>query len=117
MRNMVRLTLLTAFFFGACGLGFGDAGYVVYLANRTGQPITVTVEGSADATSRPRNIDVGARVSMTWLYPDRSSDTRRATVRATTADGQLVFCRRYSFDEVRADLKWEVNIVLGTLSC
>jgi hypothetical protein len=112
IRRLVVI-IAVAFVLSSCG----DPGYVVYVFNRTSQSVVVTVEGNADAPSRPRDIEPGASVSMTWLYPTNSSDTRRTVVRAMTRDGKLVFCRRYSFDEVRADLRWEVNIIPGTLSC
>jgi hypothetical protein len=112
--RVLGLSVLLSLVASSC---LGDPGYVVYIFNRTSQTIVVTVEGSSDDPSRPREIAPGSSVSMTWLYPRSSLDSRRATVRARTGDGQLVFCRKYSYDEVKADLRWEVIVTADTLSC
>jgi hypothetical protein len=74
------------------------------MAGGSGAHVTKRLAPDASATSY-------------WLVPSSSSDSRRAVVLAVDDAGVLIFCRQFSLDEVKGNLRWQVDITPGPTDC
>jgi hypothetical protein len=111
--NRLRLvpTLGGLLLLAAIGSCFGDRAYDVRIHNATDTTVTVVESNTADKAPPAKTLEPGATVASTWFIPTNPEDARRATVRATDRSGVTVFCKSYSFDEVRAGGRWQIDIV------
>jgi hypothetical protein len=97
--------------------GCGDPGYEMSYENKTDVPVSVEIIGANGGQPQIRQIEAGGRAASVWLYPSGSGDSRRTTVRARDSAGAEVFCRKFSYDEAKGDLRWTVDIVSGVRLC
>lgn len=97
----------------------GDPGYSVTIYNQTGKPVTVVESGIGlvDNRSLTTRLEPGDKKTSHWLAPDGSADPRRAVVRATDDAGAQIFCRMLSFDDVKGNFAWRVDVVAGINNC
>jgi hypothetical protein len=94
-----------------------DRIYPVTLYNQTERHITIELVGTTDGPPRIRELEPGSSTVTDWLRPTGSSDPHRATVRARDENGVEIYCRRLSFDQVRGNFSWRVDITTGVSEC
>src|SRR5687767_12668727 len=58
----------------------------------------------------------GQTTRGTWRYPLQPDDQRKVRVEADDLSGRRVFCREFSYDDLRA-LSSRIEIVRGELAC
>ena len=95
----------------------GDPGYTMFYENKTDVRVSVEILGANPGPPQIRQIEAGGRASSVWTYPSGSGDSRRTTVRARDPAGADVFCRKFSYDEAKGNLRWTVDIVSGVRLC
>ena len=110
--NVVLLILLM-FLASACG----DPGYDVSLYNQTGVRVTVEVTGTNEGSPIVRTIEPGGRAVTHWLRPASSADSTRATVIARSESGAELFCSKFSYDEVKGNFTWRIDVTTGVRKC
>lgn len=96
---------------------FGDDIYSVQFENQTGLPVQlyeIGIRPSSEPMITP--LAAGATRFNNWRYPRRNKPTERATVRAETDSGQVIFCKTYSFADVAA-VRQRITITQGVNDC
>jgi hypothetical protein len=94
-----------------------DDFYNIELENATGIPIVLHEIGvNRDSQDQVSHLAPGVVRSNNWRYPRRSQAQDQVTVRAETADGQVVFCRKLSFEDVNA-ARQHITITRGAIDC
>jgi hypothetical protein len=98
----------------------GDPGYSMTVENGSNVPITFFVDGVGAQPGSGKADGVALAPGKDhvdhWLIPSDSRDTRRATIRAVDSAGAIVYCHRFSYDELDA-LRFHVRIVDGVNNC
>lgn len=117
-RRLLLLTcivgLLVAAATAACGVvTIGDPSHVAYLHNSTNRAVLVYEVARSDRVFDAR-VEADTTVKTSWLI-SKSSSTKR-TVEAYDEAGVLVFCRRYSYEELQR-IGWRIEIVAGQNTC
>jgi hypothetical protein len=98
----------------------GDPGYSVTVENGSSSLVTFFVEGvgaqpgsgKADGTT----LTPGSDHVDHWLIPSDSNDPRRATIRAVSPTGAVVYCHRFAYDEL-SSLRFRIRIANGVNDC
>ena len=90
----------------------GDTSEVVYYHNATTVPLLVY--GADNTKKDARRVPPGETVKDQWLVPPVWSGARPqpggpAKVQASTESGELVFCHRFTFDEL-AQMNWKIEL-------
>lgn len=116
MTSSIRLGLMAAAFVFVTSC-IGDPGYTVRLQNTLDTPVMVTEIASIPGGPTTKRLGPHEVVNSFWRVPNGSGDERRAVVIATDEQGVLIFCRQFSFDEVKGDLEWRVDITRGRTDC
>jgi hypothetical protein len=105
-----------------CGVvgGPGDNGHEITFANDTGQTVVLLTSACRDAAfCGGRRLSPGASYTDLMLIPipDRVGHLAGSLrVQATDEAGAVVFCRVYSYDQLR-DAEWTARIDNGHPSC
>ena len=89
----------------ACGDSFRE----VVLYNGTDVALEVFHNGGRDVPASRVEIAPGASHTAGWLWPITSDDFRSRKVEALDDQGQLVFCRTFSYRDLQ-QLGWKVDI-------
>ena len=87
----------------------------VVLANATDQRIQVIVTGAASSATTLTLAPREERVTS-WFYPERESDTRTVTVKATDASGLTIFCKTFGWKAIH-ELTFRIEIQANVLAC
>lgn len=94
----------------ACGSADSSTSVIVRnSSNVTLQTREVGVNGGADIVTE---LAPGAKRDTLWRFSSGS----RVTLKAEESGGRLVFCRSFSYDDIRRS-GGEVTLVTGTLEC
>jgi hypothetical protein len=105
--------VLASFVSSAC-VTLRDATRNVVIVNGMDRPLVVY---TFDKDPRfAKRLAPGERWTDTWMYPLSSDDKRRALVEANDETGLLVFCERYSFDDL-ARLSARIEIRERHVNC
>jgi len=94
--------------------GYGDRGFGVTMRNETDGPIIITALGVTNDPVTVYTLEPGRSVARTWQYPNGSGDPRR--VRVTASNGARLYCRDYSYDDIRA-AEFTIRIREGEIAC
>jgi len=81
------------------GCGYGDRGFDVTFKNEFEREVTVLAYGVTNAATTQYTLPARQSLARTWQYP--GMDERRRVRVVATAEGQQIFCKDYSFDELR----------------
>jgi len=104
----------------ACLPSGGDPGYSVRVTNATSATVVFFVDdvGAAPGTLAADGwrLESGADAVDHWTIPSGASDGRRATVRAMDTNGAVLFCRRFGFDQLKAD-QFRIRITSSLNEC
>lgn len=113
------MVVALAFVLSACGVPIFHVahGYTLEIVNGTDVPLVVHERNDADPRFSTRHIEPGDLYPATWNVPVDREDNRKAQIDATDADGNLLFCERYSYEDVVVRLKQRVVIVRGHIAC
>ena len=115
MKTAGRNVLLAPWFvcFLAMSCGRADIGTDVFIVNET--PVQVSIH--------ELGVGPGGRDLVTVLQPGQERPTlwqftpaSRVTLKAEDSNGQLVFCRQYSYDDVRR-AESRISISEGPIEC
>jgi len=69
-----------------------------------------------DAPQSRRLLTPDGRAQDTWRIPQNRGDARTRVVRAADSAGALVFCHRYSYQEIET-LRFRIELEIGRIDC
>jgi hypothetical protein len=100
---------------------FSDPGYSVTVQNQTDLPIRFVVEGTdatpGSAMAEGKTLSPGIESVDHWLVPSgRPEDARKARIRARTLDGTQVYCKSFSFQDLK-EVRFHIDIRSGVSEC
>lgn len=93
----------------------GDRSHDVTITNLADVPIILYDVGREHPDQSRMIAPHEARVTQ-WLVSEDHSDSITQKVEATDANGNLVFCHRYTYNEL-SRLNWQVALRPGQLDC
>lgn len=108
-----QVTLLIAGLLIACE---GVQGYQVRVVNRAPVTVLYYVADASDTKHPGVRLEPGSFQRNQWTYPRPFNEHKLPTVSAFDERGEAVFCRRYTFEQVR-DNGYVVEIEAGRIEC
>jgi hypothetical protein len=96
---------------------YGDDLYEVQIENATAAVLVVT-EMDAFPSGKPMvsRVDPGKVLLSAWRRPREGRSNERALVRAENETGELLFCQRYTFADIKR-LKHRITIHPHEIAC
>jgi len=98
----------------------GQRGYDVTLVNRMDKTIIVYLRvpdlPANAALARGLRLEPGGRFADHWLVPTGVGDARRAVVTATDTSGTTLYCRAYSWAQLKGE-GFGLELRAGVLEC
>lgn len=88
----------------------GDSFKDVVLHNATDVTLAVFHNGGREVPASRVEITAGTSYTAGWLWPISSDDFRTRKVEALDLQGQLIYCKAFSYGELQR-LGWKVEIV------
>lgn len=118
MRRLIA-GVLVALISNGCG-GLGTPGFSVTVVNATGGTVTYFARGVGEnansAVSRGITLAPDQSDADHWLTPNSASGRQRARVWANDNSGRLVYCRDFTWDELKS-AAFRVTLERADLRC
>jgi hypothetical protein len=93
----------------------GDRSHDVTITNPSDVPV-ILYDVGREHPAQSRTIAAHETRVTQWLVSDDHSDSITQKVEATDTNGNLVFCHRYTYNEL-SRLNWQVSLRPGQLEC
>lgn len=112
------LLLLGASLTSSCWIGSvvpGDRSHDVAITNPNDASV-VLFDAGREYPAQSRTLAPHETKITQWLISDDRSDAITQKVEATDSTGRLIFCHRFTYNELTR-LKWQVSLQAGQLDC